>query len=169
VHLVPIDRIRVGEKLVDCGRQRRSACDVGDIRLQHGEFIAAKTRHEIDPPHRLGESFHNLAQQLVATRMTERVVDIFEVIEVEIQQSERVCATLEFFKCRGKSIEKRPAIGKPRERVLFRQIGDSPVCPHQTESVAAQRHLSVPVLPPRNQDPCGKRQHDANGRSSENR
>ena len=53
-----------------------------DVLLEHDEFIAAEPRHEILRPQHLAQPAGDGAQQLVAAGMTQRIVDLFELVEI---------------------------------------------------------------------------------------
>ena len=51
----------------------------------HGELVAAEPRHDVLGPHGVGQPQRHVADQLVADRMAERVVDVLEVVEVDVE------------------------------------------------------------------------------------
>lgn len=63
-------------------------------RQHDDEFIAALARDRVFfPQHRL-QAARNLHQQLVSDLMAERVVDVLEVVQIEIQQCQVLAAAL---------------------------------------------------------------------------
>ena len=54
-----------------------------------GEFVAAEPRHQVVAAQRLGEALGHAADQLVADRVAERVVDVLEVIEIDVEHGGR--------------------------------------------------------------------------------
>ena len=60
--------------------------------LDDGEFVAAEARHGVVRAHARSQSAGHRLQQRVADRVTERVVDGLEVIEIEAEHRKRVAA-----------------------------------------------------------------------------
>ncbi len=54
-----------------------------------GEFVAAEPRDQIVAAQRAAQPLRDVADQLVADRMAERVVDVLEVIEVDVEHRRR--------------------------------------------------------------------------------
>ena len=54
---------------------------------QHGELVAAQTRHDVFVPHMATDALCDSDQQFVARIMAESVVDMLEAVEVDEQQS----------------------------------------------------------------------------------
>src|SRR4030065_1497128 len=53
------------------------------LRQQHRDFLAAKTRHHIDSTHHMGKEAGHFHQYFIAGMVTEGVVDLLEIIDVE--------------------------------------------------------------------------------------
>ncbi|MNE82829.1 hypothetical protein D3C80_1795890 [compost metagenome] len=53
---------------------------------QHHEFIAANARHRVGVPHAAPEPVGHRLQQHVADRVAVGVVDLFEAVEIDVQQ-----------------------------------------------------------------------------------
>ena len=62
---------------------------------QNAEFVAAKTRNHVRFAHALAQSLRDPAQKLVADRMTKRIVDFLEQIEIDDQNCERFAALID--------------------------------------------------------------------------
>jgi hypothetical protein len=56
--------------------------------LNWAEFIAAEARHHVSVAHAVFQPLAHRAQQLVARRVAERVVDVLEMIEVQVEDRE---------------------------------------------------------------------------------
>ena len=54
-----------------------------------GEFVAAEPPDQILRPHQARQPRGDVADQFVADRMTERVVDVLEMIEIDIEDGGR--------------------------------------------------------------------------------
>src|SRR5205823_983465 len=90
------------------------------------EFVAAQTRDELPaggfehPPARLDE-------QGVARRMAERVVDHFELVEIEAMQREQAAIALRRAERMLELLLEHGAVGQAREHVVKRELGDAPL------------------------------------------
>jgi hypothetical protein len=58
--------------------------------LQDGKFVAAKAGHEIGTPQDLTQPLGNTFQQRIADRMSEGIVHLFEVVEINPVKGESV-------------------------------------------------------------------------------
>src|SRR5207249_4486834 len=54
-----------------------------DVLEEEGKFVAAQARRGVPRPDRAGESLRDLLDEHVARVVTERVVDVLEVVQVE--------------------------------------------------------------------------------------
>jgi hypothetical protein len=62
------------------------------VGLEHGELVAAEPRNDVGPSRDAQNPFRRLLQQQIARGMPERVVDLLEMIQVEIEHRERAAA-----------------------------------------------------------------------------
>ena len=81
VHLV-----RRGEALDDLLGDPRGIGGVADVAQEYREFVAAEACHGVGLPDALTESSRRFAQQAIADRVTESVIDVLEAIEIHEQQ-----------------------------------------------------------------------------------
>ena len=92
-------------------------------RLDDSEFVAAEPRDDIgsaqDPAQALGDAL----QQRIAGRMAERVVDGFEMVEVD-PVKRKAGARLQLLQPAVERFTKVEAVGDFRQRVVPRQPGD---------------------------------------------
>src|SRR3984893_17564613 len=70
----------------DAPRQHGGVLVRIDVLLEHDELVAAEPRHEILGPQHLAQSLGDRAEQLVAAGMTQGVVDLLELVEIDEQQ-----------------------------------------------------------------------------------
>jgi hypothetical protein len=64
--------------------------DRGVVVQQDGEFVAAETSHGVFATHTAEQTLRESHQQCVARLVSEAIVDHFEVVEVEIQDDDRM-------------------------------------------------------------------------------
>ena len=94
-----------------------------DTRLDDSEFVAAEPRDDIgsaqDPAQTLGDAL----EQRIAGRMTQRVVDVFEMVKVDPVER-KAGAGLQLLKPTVERLAEVEAVGDFRQRVMPRQPGD---------------------------------------------
>ncbi len=139
VHVVAVDGIRRGDGRGDLGGENsggRIACSVG---LQDRELVAAEAGHHVGRPDGPAQAPGHLAQQRVADRMAEGVVHVLEIVEIETEHREWVCAAPARRESQVEAVEEGPPVGEAGERVLLRQLGYLLVRHGQPVGVAACR------------------------------
>ena len=113
-------RERVEQALGDV----RAASSAGDVLEQDRELVAAEPRERCPRrAARLGRRSRDRAQQLVAGRVAEAVVDRLEVVEVDEQHRELVArgAAVARERLLEAVLEQRP-VGEPGQRVVERLV-----------------------------------------------
>ncbi len=83
---VIVDAIALAQPLDDAAGKRGGVFGRRDVLLEHDELVAAEAGDEILGPQHLAQTIGDGAQQLVAAGVTERVVDLLELIEVDEEQ-----------------------------------------------------------------------------------
>ncbi len=89
-------------------------------RQQDRKFIAAQTRRGFRPAQHAPQPPTELAQKQVAEVVTERVVDLFEAVEVHHQQCERCLVAPRRQDCLAQTVVQQQPIGQAGERVVDR-------------------------------------------------
>ena len=82
-HLLVTDVVALVHQLDDALRQRAGFGRLAHLSLQNREFVATHARDHIIGSDKTAQPLGDHGQQLVAGGMAERIVDIFEVVEVE--------------------------------------------------------------------------------------
>ena len=134
--LAAFDQIGSGDDGSDLDRKRAGRGQIRGVGLQQRELVAAQPRHQILLAHRPLDARRHLAKQHVAQRMTERVVDVLEMVEIEIEHGEWRRAAGGIRKGLLEPRHESPAIGHPRQRVGLRELGDLGVGPAQIVGMA---------------------------------
>ena len=110
-----------------------ASCSVRDAVEQHDEFVAALAAHvaleafhvrhagHVVLPQAACEALRDDAQQIVADRVAQRVVDPLEVIEVQKHDRERLAVALRGFERLGELFVKPGAVGQLGEHVEIGQ------------------------------------------------
>ena len=90
---------------------------VREVLADDGELVAAEARHGVARPHGHHEPVAHLAQQLVADRVPELVVDRLEVVEVAVDDRDRpVVPAGAVHRLREPVVEQQP-VREPGQRV----------------------------------------------------
>ena len=87
-----VDLVALAQAIDDAARQAGGVLVRLDVLLEHHEFVAAEPRHEILRPQHFAQAVGDRAQQLVAAGMTQRVVDLLELVEIDEQQRRQLLA-----------------------------------------------------------------------------
>src|SRR6202022_4838674 len=88
VHLMPFDLARSGKTCTNPGGERCCGHGIACVRLQYRKLVAAKARNEVGRSDGISESLHDLSEESVANRVTERIVDVLEIVEVGERDAE---------------------------------------------------------------------------------
>src|SRR5579863_4850840 len=67
----------------------RISC-IGDLWEQDHEFIPAEAAYGVGTPYTSNRAFRNQAKQLVARRVPQRIVDLFEAIQIQKQYGKAI-------------------------------------------------------------------------------
>ena len=90
--LMPVDLVGLAERGHDAPGQRRRFVAAGDRRLHDDELVAAEARDDVGRAHQPAQAIGHGAQEHVAARMAERVVDLLELVEVDEHDGARLIA-----------------------------------------------------------------------------
>ena len=93
-----------------------------DILLEHHEFVAAEARHEILRAQHGAQPVGYRAQQLVAARMAQGVVDLLELVEVDEQQCRQLLGIVRYRQQTLDLVAKIDPVGKRGQFVVARQM-----------------------------------------------
>ena len=89
-----VDLVALAQAIDDAPGQTGRVVGGMDVLLEHHEFVAAEPRHEVLGPQHLAQAVGHRAKQLVAAGVTERVVDLLELIEIDEQQRRQLLGAL---------------------------------------------------------------------------
>src|SRR5206468_2410913 len=92
--LAPLEVQRLGELHFDAHGDRLRGLGVGHVLEEEAELVTAEPRHGVAGTQRAAEAVAHLHQQLVADRVTKRVVDHLEAVEVEEKHGQVLVAPL---------------------------------------------------------------------------
>jgi hypothetical protein len=93
--------------------------------MEDGELVAAEPRNGIAVARNLAHTVRQHPQQRIAGRMSERVVDLLEAVEVEKEQRHTAPRAPEVGHCRVQVLAKQRAIGEIGEAVVVSHVPDA--------------------------------------------
>ena len=102
------------------------SCVTGSLEQDH-ELIATETRGRVDGAHGALEAPRDLAQQIIAGPVPERVVDELEAIEVDHQHRELMRLPLGLGDGLGDAVIEQQAVRQPGEDVVRGEVAQLPV------------------------------------------
>ena len=92
------------------------------VRTDHQELIAAKARHGVAFPHPGFQALCRLAQQFVAGRVPQGIVDLLEPVQVEEHGQYAAALTFGPLDCLCQTIHRQVAVGQPGQLVVVRLV-----------------------------------------------
>ena len=135
-----------GDGLQRIGIRRASGDD--------GEFVAAEPRHQIVAAHDAAQTLRHVEDELVADVMAERVVDVLEVVEVDVEHRGGESAAAHIIDGLLEALAEIDAVGQAADRIVQRQMAQLPLAggdflggaphiadaEHDEQREAGQRH-----------------------------
>ena len=103
------------------GRAHRVA-GIAEFAQHHGELIATQARQRVATADAILQSGGNLAQQVVAGGMPERVVDVLEAIQIHVDHRDLLAVATGAGQCLAEPILEQQAIGQAGEGVMLRLV-----------------------------------------------
>ena len=138
--LVVADAERLGEALDQPRRERGQALPVGRIGPDDGEFVSAQPRDNVGLAHAMAQPPGHRLEQFVAGRMTERIVDGLELIEVDRDQRDLVAAAIDADQRIVEHVAELQAVGQLGQPVMPGEIGDAGCGARRLGDVLVRRH-----------------------------
>ena len=116
------DHTRRREHIVHALRRGERALDTIDVDQQDRELVATEASGDVGAPARDAQPERDLLQHEVADLVPETVVDLFEPVEVEHRDGERVTRPNRVHVRKAGVLEELAAVGKVGERVVRRLV-----------------------------------------------
>ena len=120
-----VDLVTLAQVIDDAAGENGRLIGRFDVLLKHHEFVAAEPRHEILRTQHGAQPVGDRAQQLVATGMTQGVVDLLELIEVDEQQRRQLLGIVRGCQKMLDFVAEIDPVRKPRQFVKTRQMRNS--------------------------------------------
>ena len=113
--------------------------ELGGVQAQHDEFIAAEPCHHVAGPHALAQAHGGLLQQCVTGLVAQRVVDHFEMIQIDEQHRKARVLVRAADQCIQPLTQECP-VGQLGERVVGRQVTNALIGDLALRYVATDAH-----------------------------
>ena len=144
--LVAVDLQRQAQRIEQAVGERDRIGRRPELRHHQQELVALGTPEHRRGRQRVAQPLDHRDQKTVAPALTERVVDVLEAVEVDVEQGER--------RHRGQSghglvmqpLEHRRPVGQPGERVVAREVIEARLVAAQRADVGHHHHV-VPRPP----------------------
>ena len=91
-------------------------------RYQDYEFVATLPAHRIGTAHAVRQAPRNRLQQLVAGRMSERIVDVLEIVQIQKQHRERRSAPFRQSDGLRDAIVQQEPVRQAGQEIVLRQV-----------------------------------------------
>src|ERR1019366_10795694 len=92
MHLAGADRMRRSDRADDPCRERRDDGPIRHVTQEYSKLVAADARDPIAFTQSPTKSLRHGLEQFVAQRMAERLIDVLEVVEIEVEDGETFAA-----------------------------------------------------------------------------
>ena len=120
--VVLVDGVGRAERVDDALGERHHLGGVVADRGDHRELVAAEPRHQVVAAQRVRQALGDEADQLVADRMAEGVVDVLEMVEVDVENRRRRAAVAHLLDHRAQALAEEDAVGQPAERIVHGKV-----------------------------------------------
>ena len=121
VELMARDLGALGHRCEQALRNLRDFVEVGHALEQHGELVVAQARQGIDAAQARLQAARRLGEDEVAHRLSERVVDLLEIVEVEDHHREQAPAAVGARDSMVQAVGQQRPIRQPGERFVVRE------------------------------------------------
>ena len=112
------------DRLADLPRDLGGVLLGADARDEQRELVAAEARDRVALADVLLDPLGDLAQQLVADRVAERVVDDLEAVEVEEEDGQPLVVPVGLGHGERQAVVEEQAVGQVRQRVVEGEVLD---------------------------------------------
>ncbi|MNQ38723.1 hypothetical protein D3C85_523160 [compost metagenome] len=140
-------RERLGKRQQNVFRGRGQPA-VLELRHQHHELVAGEPAHDIRRTRQTAQTLRHIAQQRIADRVAQRIVDLLEAVQIQEQHRNPLAFR---FGARDRLLglrQQQIPVGQPRQLVVERQLANA-----RTRFLALQRqraqidaHIHQPVM-----------------------
>ena len=120
--VVAADHVGRADRGDDAAGDRLQRIGIGLAMGDDGEFVAAEAGHQILAAHDAAQPLGDVEDELVADVMAERVVDVLEVIEVDVEHRRRRAAGAHIVDHGFEPLAEIDAVGQAADRIVQRQM-----------------------------------------------
>ena len=112
--MLAVDQVRRTQRVYDFLRAQGAGIRIAAIDEESQEFIPALTAHSVGIAYAAKQTIGGDLQQLIASLMTKPVIDLFEVIEINIQKRKGVPGPFRHADRPIQSVCEQGAVGQSR-------------------------------------------------------
>src|SRR5208283_3919704 len=116
--VVPLDRVGRADGGNDAPGGRLQGIGIGGAAGDDGELVAAEPGNQIVAAHHPTQALRDLKNELVADMVAERIVDILEVIEIDVEHGRRRAAVTDLVDHGLQSFTEIDAVGQAADRIV---------------------------------------------------
>ena len=116
--VVAADHVGRADRGDDAAGDRLQRIGIGLAMGDDGEFVAAEARHQILAAHDAAQPLGDVEDELVADVMAERVVDVLEVIEVDVEHGRGRAAGAHVVDHGFEPLAEIDAVGQAADRIV---------------------------------------------------
>ena len=152
--VVAADHVGRADRGDDAAGDRLERIGIGLAMGDDGEFVAAEAGHQILAAHDAAQPLGDVENELVADVMAERIVDVLEVIEIDVEHGRRRAAGAHVVDHGFEPLAEIDAVGQAADRIVQGEMAQLPFAgpdllggaPHvaqpdaDQEREAAERH-----------------------------
>jgi len=100
------------------GGDRLQGRVIESARRDDGELVAAEAGHQVVAAQGAGEPLSDAADQLIAHRVTERVVDVLEMVEIDVEHGRGRTALPHLFDHGLEPLAEEDPVRQPAQRIV---------------------------------------------------
>ena len=119
VQLVMVDGMRLGDRTQHSSRGDGRILQLFHLRKQHDEFIAALPAHRVRGAHAIEQAFCDGLKELVASRVSEGIVDVFEAVQIQKEHGDLFAVTLRQGDRLTNAVVQEHSIGQSGQKVVL--------------------------------------------------
>ena len=124
-NVVAADRIGRADRGNDPFGRAIQGGDLGAAGDDHREFVAAQPADQILGPQQSGQASRDVADEFVADRMAEGVVDVLEMVEVDVENRRRRGAVPDVLDHLFQTLAEKVAVRQAAERIVQGQVAQA--------------------------------------------
>ena len=120
--LWPADQVGRADRGNDASGDRLQRIGIRRASGDDGEFVAAEPRHQVVAAHNAAQTLRHVEDELVADVMAERIVDVLEVVEIDVEHRGGEPAAAHIIDRLLEALAEKYAVGQAADRIVQGQM-----------------------------------------------